>query len=306
MKTHGSLLSVTLPFEEQMWFSKTNKTWFDIERDLYINEGLGSLTATSENRKTFLSLPMAHGQKTARALVKQFQQGDDVSQYLRPEASEAYAKSYKTQLKITLASMFTDDIAVDEIDTRGTRHLLVKPLSRGYIEAVTTNIWDPPTINHRTLSHPLDLKNTIASLRFGRRFLATPDFAPLEPIETSPGVGVQTDEQFEGFVRDTMSSGGAHGCCTAAMGPVLDSKLKVRGVKGLRVVDSASWPMIPGSHGTLVRVSPALRLPRHAPMASEPGLRSQKRLLTLNTHYQSTTYAVAEKAADLIKADQSR
>ncbi|KAF3148062.1 hypothetical protein TWF594_001984 [Orbilia oligospora] len=68
--------------------------------------------------------------------------------------------------------------------------------------------------------------------------------------EESPGASVNTDEKIEQFVKD--NAWGHHASCTCPIGAdndpnaVLDSKLRVRKVDGLRVVDASVFPKIPG------------------------------------------------------------
>ena len=68
--------------------------------------------------------------------------------------------------------------------------------------------------------------------------------------ELCPGPQVRTDEELARFVRD--DAWGHHASCTAAMGPssdpraVVDSRFRVHGTEGLRVVDASVFPRIPG------------------------------------------------------------
>jgi choline dehydrogenase len=68
--------------------------------------------------------------------------------------------------------------------------------------------------------------------------------------EIIPGPGYETEAELTEWVKDT--SWGHHACCTAKIGDdddsmaVLDSKFRVRGTKGLRVVDASVFPRIPG------------------------------------------------------------
>ena len=69
--------------------------------------------------------------------------------------------------------------------------------------------------------------------------------------EVWPGASVQTDAQWQTWLKGT--TWGHHACCTAKIGAtsdtsaVLDSKFRVRGVTGLRVVDASAFPKIPGT-----------------------------------------------------------
>jgi len=68
--------------------------------------------------------------------------------------------------------------------------------------------------------------------------------------EIVPGPEKQTDEELAQFVKD--EAWGHHASCSAKMGgdrdpmAVVDSRFRVRGVKGLRVVDASVFPRIPG------------------------------------------------------------
>ena len=67
--------------------------------------------------------------------------------------------------------------------------------------------------------------------------------------ETLPGPAVQSESELEAYVRD--NAWGHHACGSAAIGPrevggVLDSRFRVHGVRGLRVVDASAFPAIPG------------------------------------------------------------
>lgn len=69
-------------------------------------------------------------------------------------------------------------------------------------------------------------------------------------VEERPGEEVQSDEEIGDFIK--REAWGHHACCTAPIGgdddpqSVLDSKFRVRGVRGLRVVDASVFPKIPG------------------------------------------------------------
>ena len=84
-------------------------------------------------------------------------------------------------------------------------------------------------------------------VRYMRRLLAQAPLQPLLGEETTPGPAVQSDgEIIDAFARSGQS--GYHACGTCKMGQdrmsVLDDRLRVRGVNGLRVVDLSIMPTV--------------------------------------------------------------
>jgi choline dehydrogenase-like flavoprotein len=105
-----------------------------------------------------------------------------------------------------------------------------------------------PEINHRTLSHPLDLAITQRAVSYAVSFMTSEGMKEFKPVPLE-GAEVGT----EAWVRRNMGVSFAHPCCTAKLGRmedsrVVDTKLRVHGVKALRVVDASVIPVLPGSH----------------------------------------------------------
>lgn len=95
-----------------------------------------------------------------------------------------------------------------------------------------------------------DLDSVVEGVKFVRS-IAKPLFEQgILAEEVAPGPSVQTDDELRDFVR--FNAWGHHASCTCPIGPdsdpmaVLDSNFRVRGVKGLRVVDASVFPRIPG------------------------------------------------------------
>lgn len=121
----------------------------------------------------------------------------------------------------------------------------VRPLSRGTVMAASADPHQRPAIRPNYLSHPDDLRVLKAGFDQARRIFAAPSLARHSVAEISPGQEVGTVEEFEEFAR-TRGISVFHPVGTCRMGTdpmsVVDARLKVRGIAGLRVVDASIMP----------------------------------------------------------------
>ncbi len=123
----------------------------------------------------------------------------------------------------------------------------MRPLSRGHVEARTPNPRDQPTINPRYLDDERDRRAVIGGIRLARQWFAAPALAQYFKAETVPGTNVQTDDEILDYARQT---GGTvfHATCSCRMGPdamsVVDDRLRVHGMQGLRVIDASVMPAV--------------------------------------------------------------
>ncbi|MEJ0045255.1 MAG: GMC oxidoreductase [Rhodospirillales bacterium] len=95
------------------------------------------------------------------------------------------------------------------------------------------------------MSDPYDREVTVRMFRLMRDWVAQPAIAALIAEETAPGAALQGDEDIiDAFRR--RGQAGYHACGTCRMGSfndaVLDERLRVKGVSGLRVVDGSIMP----------------------------------------------------------------
>lgn len=122
------------------------------------------------------------------------------------------------------------------------------PKSRGTVLARSADPRDAPEIRLNTLADPDDVQAFVRAVRRTREIVAAEPFASVVTTELHPGPDVVTDAQIEAWVRSSVATTG-HPACSAAMGAepdsVLDEKLRVRGVSGLRVADASVFPRIP-------------------------------------------------------------
>ncbi|MFN3846820.1 MAG: GMC family oxidoreductase [Paracoccaceae bacterium] len=121
-----------------------------------------------------------------------------------------------------------------------------RPTSRGQIRISTPDPLAQPVIVPNAFSTQNDVDEMLAAVKFLRRIAAQPAMARLIREELRPGPSVTSDHD---LIADFRSRSGTvyHPSCTCRMGAdpaasVLDARLKVRGVAGLRVIDASSFP----------------------------------------------------------------
>ncbi len=125
----------------------------------------------------------------------------------------------------------------------------LNPTSRGTVHIQSPNFQDAPAIAPNYLSTESDRKIAADSLRVTRRIVSQSALAPYMPQEYKPGVEFQTDEELAKLAGDIASTI-FHPVGTTAMGKasdplaVVDARLRVHGVAGLRVVDAGVMPRI--------------------------------------------------------------
>ena len=125
----------------------------------------------------------------------------------------------------------------------------LNPASRGHVRIASADPLAPPRIQARYLSAPEDRQVAADSLRLTRRIAAMPALARYAPREVKPGVQFQSDEDLARLAGD-IGTTIFHPVGTTRMGragdplAVVDPRLAVRGVQGLRVVDAGVMPTI--------------------------------------------------------------
>ena len=123
----------------------------------------------------------------------------------------------------------------------------LRPESRGEVMAVSRDPAVPPSIRANFLGAEQDRRVQLEGLKLLRRFAATPAMRSFVRAEHQPGPSVNTDEALLAYCRDSGSTI-YHPSCTCRMGndpgAVVDHRLKVRGLTGLRVVDGSIMPSL--------------------------------------------------------------
>ena len=148
-----------------------------------------------------------------------------------------------------------------------------KPKSRGSVSIQSSDPKVAPKILFNYLEHQDDVEGFRACVRLTREIISQAAFDPYRDGEIQPGEHIQSDEEIDAFVRQSVESA-YHPSCSCRMGEddmaVVNSQTQVRGLTGLRVVDSSIFPTIP------------------------------------NGNLNAPTIMVAEKAADMILGKQAQ
>ena len=149
----------------------------------------------------------------------------------------------------------------------------MRPESRGCVEAKSADPREQPVINPNYMAEDRDRRTVIAGLRKVREWFNTPALRQYLVTETFPGVDVQTDDEFLAYARE-IGSTVFHATCSCKMGSdplsVVDDRLCVYGMEGLRVIDASIMPAV------------------------------------TSTNTNAPTIMIAEKGADMIKEDAQR
>ena len=125
----------------------------------------------------------------------------------------------------------------------------LRPTSRGSIHARSKDPTDSPVIRPNYLSTEEDRRVAIDSIRLARRIVEAPALARFRPVAHLPDARLETDAELAKAAGDVGTTI-FHPVGTAKMGAaddpmaVVDARLRVRGVTGLRVVDASVMPSI--------------------------------------------------------------
>ena len=123
----------------------------------------------------------------------------------------------------------------------------LRPEARGHVRVRSTDPFEPPEMQPNYLSTELDRRAAVAGVQAARAIAATPAMQPFVKREVKPGPGAVSEADLLAFCRE---SGATifHPSGTCKMGAdalaVLDARLRVHGLAGLRVVDCSAMPTL--------------------------------------------------------------
>ncbi|KAI8314295.1 hypothetical protein K4K61_005320 [Colletotrichum sp. SAR11_59] len=192
--------------------------------------------------------------------------------FLPLDTPSAVVAGYAKQKALLLNHLAREDVGAYELLAASWGQISIanqKPLSRGTVRPSSSSVYDAPVVDPRYCADPLDCKIIRLGLQLTQKLMATDAMKPLLPVVDAKYNS--TDERelmtaLKPLVGTEYHPSGTTSMLPKDLGGVVDSELMVYGTCNLRVVDAGIMPMIPGGH------------------------------------IQAAVYAVAEKAADIIKA----
>lgn len=128
-----------------------------------------------------------------------------------------------------------------------------RPESSGFVRARTPNPLDKPLIQPNYLAAEYDRQVLVKGVRLAKRLMRAAPLRPWFEREALPGEEIDRDEEILDFARG-IGTTAFHLMGSCRMGPasdpmaVVDDRLRVHGVEGLRVADASIMPMMPSAN----------------------------------------------------------
>jgi len=133
----------------------------------------------------------------------------------------------------------------------GMSTIVLRPYSRGSVRLAGKAADEQPLIDFGLLSDERDVRTILQGLKISRRVLNAEPFALYKGRESLPGAAVTDDQSLIEFIRNNCGTT-FHpvGTCAMGYGPnhVVDARLAVHGIEGLRVVDASIMPTLLGGN----------------------------------------------------------
>lgn len=157
---------------------------------------------------------------------------------------------YSPDLQIVMADTGAV-VGLDVPDTYLIGVSAMQPHSRGSVRLAAATADQPPIVDPNYLGDERDWKTILEGIRAAREIGNAPALAPWRGEEMAPGTDAIGEGALRQFVKDNLGSY-FHPAGTCAMGDtdqaVVDVKLRVHGIDGLRVADASVMPTLPSNN----------------------------------------------------------
>ncbi|KAH8679004.1 GMC oxidoreductase-domain-containing protein [Tricladium varicosporioides] len=223
----------------------------------------GPWTAGAINTVAFPSLPSISKNSTKMMADAASQ---SASQHLLQNLDPTTLAGYEAQKAILVDLLNRTDVGAYEILTDNIGLLSVSAMhtfSRGSVHIKSENPFIQPEIDPRYCSNPLDCQILVEALLFNNQLLGPVPYYPFLPDATAESLMPAINSG----IRTEFHGTGSTSMLPLEHGGVVDPHLRVYGTRNLRIVDAGIIPLVPAAH------------------------------------LQAPVYAIAEKAADIIKID---
>jgi len=186
--------------------------------------------------------------------------GCDHGGFFRTAAAPQGTKSADLQMRFLAARAITADgmgtftkfkESANLADGFSFQSIAVRPSSRGRVLLASADPDDQPIIEGNYLAEKGDVATIREGLKLSRKMAQQPVFKEMLGEEVFPGPEIQSDAQLDAYIAASVHTANAL-VGTCRMGPeddaqaVCDPEMRVRGVRGLRVVDASLMPKLPG------------------------------------------------------------
>lgn len=178
----------------------------------------------------------------------------DPTEYLAAGLDLTIVAGYTLQKQSLVRRLAETNVASYEIINNNAGSLTVAvmhPFSRGQCYIRSADPFEPPSIDPRWLTNPVDRQVLVEALLFNRQILATPAMVPLQAAQFVPALDDDLDainRIINTGIRTEFHPSGTCAMLPLEQGGVVDPHLRVHGTQNLRVVDAGIFPMIPAAH----------------------------------------------------------
>jgi len=212
----------------------------------------GPFTTGAINGVAFPALPFIVNGSTA---IHDMASSQSPAHFLPTGQDPTVIAGFSHQLPMLTAALADPTRASYELINANDGALTVanmRPFSRGTVGINSSNPFDPPVIDPRYLSNPIDTEVLLAAIRFNHRLVTDSALATeMDPAQLLPAPDA-TDAELRQYIAAKLQTE-YHPAGTCAMMPreyggVVSPELRVYGTANVRVVDSSVIPMLPAAH----------------------------------------------------------